>query len=76
LSILTFKNSTRKIRSLHNYEALGVPACLPKHVAWLPEASKDSDGNYYRCADCGHVWSLRKDNRDAEPRHDSHNWSR
>jgi uncharacterized Zn finger protein len=45
------------------------PACGAKYVQWLAETSKDAYVDYYRCSDCGHVWSVPKGQADAEPRH-------
>jgi hypothetical protein len=45
------------------------PACGSKHVQWLEDTSKDAYVDYYRCNDGGHVWSVPKDNPDAEPHH-------
>src|SRR5262245_15802058 len=46
------------------------PACLSTRVRWLAETSKRTYVDYYyRCGDCGHVWSVPKNNPDAKPRH-------
>src|SRR5262245_61540608 len=46
------------------------PACGFKHdVQRLAETRKQSSVDYYRCGDCGHVWSVSKNNRTAPSRH-------
>jgi transposase-like protein len=44
------------------------PACRSIRAQSLEGTTKDAMVDYYRCADCGHVWSLKKDTPDAEPR--------
>jgi uncharacterized Zn finger protein len=33
----------------------------------LEETSKEASVEYYRCDNCGHVWTHEKDNPDAPP---------
>jgi transposase-like protein len=60
-------NDRREQRKL--YEDSRCPACRSKHVQWLPGPSEDAEVDYYRCADCGHVWNVPKDRPDDPPHH-------
>ena len=37
------------------------PSCQIPTLVELLEISRDADANYYRCYECGHVWTVRKD---------------
>ena len=43
------------------------PECQTRAVRWLEASSQEAHVNYYRCEQCGHVWTLSKLQTDAKP---------
>jgi len=44
------------------------PLCLVAEAKFLPASSEAAVVNYYRCASCGHVWTVPKSHPDAQPK--------
>jgi uncharacterized Zn finger protein len=45
------------------------PICTTETVRLLDVASEDAYVNYYRCLNCGHVWTVPKSNPDGPIHH-------